>query len=158
MRMAPQVTLQCPLSETGRCRCQVHSRRCIGARTGLAFFAPLVSALPLIKDGKVQALAVSTPARSAVLPDLPTTVEAGTPGSEYLFWVGLLVAAKTPREIVRRLNEEVLKALASSDVKVRLTSLGAEPMPMTPEAFDAFIRSEVEQGRRIAKAANLKPQ
>jgi len=123
-----------------------------------AFFAPLVAALPLIKDGKVHALAVSTPARSAVLPDLPTTVEAGTTGSEYLFWVGMFLPAKTPREIVRRLNEEVGKALTAPDVKARLTNLGAEPMPMTPEAFDTFVRGEVEQGTRIARAAGLKPQ
>jgi tripartite-type tricarboxylate transporter receptor subunit TctC len=123
-----------------------------------AFFAPLVAALPLIKDGKVQALAVSTPARSPALPGLPTTVEAGTAGSDYLFWVGMLVPAKTPREIVNRLNDEVRKALNAPDVKTRLSSLGAEPMPMTPEAFDAFIRTELEQATRLVKAANLKPQ
>ena len=123
-----------------------------------AFFAPLVAALPLIKDGKVLALAVSTPARSATLPDLPTTVEAGVAGSEYVFWVAMLAPAKTPREIVRRLNEEVIKTLTAPDVKSRLASLGAEPMPMTPDAFDAFVRGEVEQATQIAKAANLKPQ
>ena len=123
-----------------------------------AFFAPLVAALPLIKDGKVLALAVSTPARSATLPDLPTTVESGVAGSEYVFWVAMLAPAKTPREIVRRLNEEVIKTLTAPDVKSRLASLGAEPMPMTPDAFDAFVRGEVEQATQIAKAANLKPQ
>lgn len=123
-----------------------------------AFFAPLVAALPLIKDGKVQALAVSTPARSAVLPDLPTTVEVGVPASDYVFWVGMLAPAKTPREILLRLNGDVIRALNAPDVKARLAGLGAEPMPMTPEGFDAFIRTEVEQASRIAKAANLKPQ
>jgi tripartite-type tricarboxylate transporter receptor subunit TctC len=123
-----------------------------------AFFAPLVSALPLVKEGKVQALAVSTPARSAALPDVPTTVEAGVPGSDYVFWVAMLAPAKTPREIVRRLNEEVVKALTAPEVKERLTTLGAEPMPMTSEAFDSFLRAEVEQATQIAKAANLKAQ
>lgn len=123
-----------------------------------AFFAPLVAALTLIKEGKVQALAVSTPTRAAVLPDLPTTVEAGIPGSEYVFWVGMLAPAKTPREILLRLNSEVVKALNAPDVKARLASLGAEPMPMTPVAFDAFVRTEVEQAMRLAKAANLTPQ
>jgi tripartite-type tricarboxylate transporter receptor subunit TctC len=122
------------------------------------FFAPLVSALPLIRDGKVQALAVSTPARSTVLPGVPTTVEAGTAGSDYVFWVGMLVPSKTPREIVRRLHEETIKALSSPEVTTRLASLGAEPMPMAPEAFDTFIRAEVEQSGRIARAASLKPQ
>jgi tripartite-type tricarboxylate transporter receptor subunit TctC len=123
-----------------------------------AFFAPLVAALPLIKDGKVQALAVSTPARSPVLPDVPTTVEAGVPASEYVFWVGMLAPAKTPRVVLTRLNEEVIKALNAPDVKARLNSLGAEPMPMAPDAFDAFIRTEVAQANQLAKAANLKPQ
>ena len=123
-----------------------------------AFFAPLVAALNLIKEGKVQALAVSTPARTAVLPDVPTTVEAGVPGSDYVFWVGMLAPAKTPHEVVLKLNAEVVKTLNMPDVKARLASLGAEPMPMTPEAFDAFIRTEVEQALRLAKAANLTPQ
>lgn len=122
------------------------------------FFAPLVSALPLIKDGKVQALAVSTPARSAVMPDVPTTIEAGVAGSDYVFWVGMLVPAKTPRDVVKRLNEETLKALATADVKERFARLGAEGMPMSPEAFDTFIRREVDDNARVVKAANIKVQ
>ena len=92
------------------------------------------------------------------LPDVPTTVEAGVPGSDYVFWVGMLAPAKTPHEVVLKLNAEVVKTLNMPDVKARLASLGTEPMPMTPEAFDAFIRTEVEQALRLAKAANLTPQ
>jgi tripartite-type tricarboxylate transporter receptor subunit TctC len=122
------------------------------------FFAPLSSALPLIRDGKLQALAVSTGRRSAALPDVPTTVEAGVPDSDYTFWVGMIVPAATPAPVIRKLHEEVLKALANPEVKERLTKLGAEPMPMLPDQFNAYIRTEMESAARIAKAAQLKAQ
>ncbi|MEO8523786.1 MAG: tripartite tricarboxylate transporter substrate binding protein [Caldimonas sp.] len=122
------------------------------------YFSPLSSALPLIKDGKLQALAVSTPSRAPTLPQVPTTVEAGVPASEYTFWVGMIVASQTPPAVVRRLHDEAVKALASPEVKERLTQLGAEPLPMTPEAFNAYIRTEMESAARIAKAAKLQVQ
>jgi tripartite-type tricarboxylate transporter receptor subunit TctC len=122
------------------------------------FFAPLTSALPLIQGGKLQALAVSTPTRAPTLPQVPTTVEAGVPGSEYTFWVGMIVSSKTPPAIVQKLHEEALKALASPEVKERLTQLGAEPLPMSPEAFNAYIKSEMDAAARIAKAAHLQAQ
>ena len=120
------------------------------------FFAPLSSALPLIKDGKLQALAVSTAQRSPSLPQVPTTVEAGVNGSDYVFWVGMLVPSATPGPIVKRLHDEVIKALAQADVKDKLNRLGAEPMPMSPEAFNAFIKTEMDAAAKIAKAAGLK--
>ncbi|HUQ29337.1 MAG TPA: tripartite tricarboxylate transporter substrate binding protein [Usitatibacter sp.] len=122
------------------------------------FFAPLSSALPLIKDGRLQALAVGTPQRSPVLPNVPTTVEAGFPKSEYTFWVALLAPAGTPKAIVDRINAEALKALASPEVKEKLALLGAEPMPMSPAAFDAFIRSETARMAEVVKAAGIKGQ
>ena len=122
------------------------------------FFAPLASALPLVKDGKLQALAVSTPARSPALPQVPTTIEAGVAGSDYTFWVGMIVASNTPAPVVKRLHEEALKALANPEVKERMNRLGADPFPMSVEAFNAFIRTEVDAAARIAKAANLKGQ
>jgi tripartite-type tricarboxylate transporter receptor subunit TctC len=122
------------------------------------FFAPLSSALPLIKDGKLQALAVSTAQRAPSLPNVPTTVEAGVPGSEYNFWVGMIVPAATPAPVIKRLHDEVIKALGNADVKERLSKLGAEPMPMEPQAFNAYIKTEMETAARIAKAANLKAQ
>lgn len=122
------------------------------------FFAPMASALPLVKDGKLQALAVSTPGRSPSLPQVPTTVEAGVAGSDYTFWVGMIVASNTPAPVVKRLHEEALKALANPEVKERMNKLGADPFPMSPEAFNAFIKTEVDAAARIAKAANLKGQ
>ena len=122
------------------------------------FFAPLASALPLVKDGKLQALAVSTPARSPSLPQVPTTVEAGVAGSDYTFWVGMIVASNTPAAVVKRLHEEAIKAMAHSEVRERMAKLGAEPFPLSVEAFNAFIKTEVDAAARIAKAAGLKGQ
>ena len=122
------------------------------------FFAPLSSALPLIKDGRLQALAVGTAQRSPVLPNVPTTVEAGFPHSDYVFWVAMLAPAATPRPIVDRLNAEALKALASPEVKEKLAVLGAEPMPMSPSQFDAFIRSESTRMTAVVKNAGIKAQ
>jgi tripartite-type tricarboxylate transporter receptor subunit TctC len=122
------------------------------------FFAPLASALPLIKDGRLQALAVSTPQRAPALPQVPTTVEAGVAGSDYTFWVGMIVASNTPAPVLKRLNEEAAKAMGNADVKERMSKLGADPMPMSVEAFNAFIKTEVEAAAQIAKAANLKGQ
>lgn len=120
------------------------------------YFAPVVSALPQIKDGRLLALAVGSGKRSSVLPDVPTTVEAGVPGSDYNFWVGMLVPAKTPRDIINRLYEETQKALASPEVKERLAKLGAEPMPMTAAEFDAYIKDELASNEKLIKAAGIK--
>ena len=122
------------------------------------FFAPLSSALPLIKDGKLMALAVSTPQRTPALPQVPTTLEAGIPGSDYTFWVGMIVASGTPAPIVKRLHDEALKALANPEVKERMNKVGADPFPMPQDKFNAFIKTEMESAARIAKAANLKAQ
>jgi tripartite-type tricarboxylate transporter receptor subunit TctC len=119
------------------------------------FFAPLVSVLPLIKDGKVVAIAVGSAKRSSVLPNVPTTLEAGVAKSDYNFWVGMLAPAKTPRDIIVRLNRDVLKALQSTEVKERLANLGAEPLSMSPEQFDSYIRDEYVANARIVKAAGL---
>lgn len=120
------------------------------------FFAPIVSALQLIKEGKLTALAVGTPKRVALLPEIPSTVELGFPGSDFNFWIGLFAPAKTPREIIDRMNMELTKALQSADVRERFAALGAEPFPMKPEAFDTYVRSEIELNGRIVKAAGIK--
>jgi tripartite-type tricarboxylate transporter receptor subunit TctC len=122
------------------------------------FFAPLSPALPLIKDGKLQALAVSSAQRSPALPNVPTTIEAGVPGSDYTLWVGMIVPSATPAPIVKRLHEEALKALASPEVKTRLATLGADAFTMEPAAFNSYIKAEVESAAQIAKTANLKAQ
>lgn len=122
------------------------------------FFAPLASALPLIRDGRLQALSVSTKTRASNLPEVPTSIEAGLPASDYTLWVGMIVPSGTPAAVVKRLNEEAHKALASPELKERMAKLGADPFPMSPDAFNAYIKTEMEVAARIVKAANLKAQ
>jgi tripartite-type tricarboxylate transporter receptor subunit TctC len=120
------------------------------------FFAPLVSALPLIKDKRLTALAVGSAKRSSLLPDVPTTVEAGVPNSEFNFWIGMLAPANTPKDVIARLNQEVQKVLQLPEVRERFASLGAEPQPTSAAQFDAFIKSEVVSLGAIVKAAGIK--
>ncbi|MFO1361123.1 MAG: tripartite tricarboxylate transporter substrate binding protein [Burkholderiales bacterium] len=122
------------------------------------FFCPITAALPQVKGGKVTALAVSTPKRSALLPEVPTTVAAGFPGSDYILWVGMWLPAKTPQPIVQKLHAATVKVLGDPDVKERLAKLGADPMPMGMPEFEAFVRAEANDAIRIAKAAGIKPQ
>jgi tripartite-type tricarboxylate transporter receptor subunit TctC len=112
--------------------------------------------LPLIKDGRLLPLAVSTPKRSAALPDVPTISEAGFKDADYLFWNGILVPAKTPRAIVERLHAETQKALALPEVKEKFAPQGVEPLPLTPAEFDALIAKEIASNIALAKAAGLK--
>ena len=122
------------------------------------FFAPLASALPLIRDGKLRALSVSTRTRASPLPDIPTSVEAGVAGSDYTLWVGMIVPSATPASVVKKLHEEASKALASPELRERMSKLGAEPFVQSTEAFNANIKIEMEAAARIVKAANLKAQ
>ncbi len=116
-------------------------------------FTPVLASLPSIRDNRLRVLAVTSSKRSSVLPDVPTVSEAGLPGFVFDFWIGLLAPAKTPRAIVNKLNLEVSKALAQPGIIERMTKLGAEPMPMTPERFDAYIREEFTTLGAIMKAA-----
>jgi tripartite-type tricarboxylate transporter receptor subunit TctC len=120
------------------------------------FFAPIASALPLVKDGKLVALAVSTAQRSPALPDVPTTEEAGVPDSAYTLWVGLIVPSATPPALVKRLHDEAEKAVNSPEVKARFATLGADPFIMEPAAFNTYIKSEMDAASAIAKSAHLK--
>src|SRR5205823_4000595 len=121
-------------------------------------WVPSLGSMGLLKDGKLLALAVSTPRRIAALPDVPTIAEAGYPGGEFNFWVGMLAPAKTPRELIAKVNAEVNKALQSLDVIERLAKLGAEPMLMNPAQFDAFIRREHDELGKVLRDAGTKPQ
>jgi len=119
------------------------------------YFIPLPAARGLVSGGKLAVLAVSGSARASALPEVPTTVEAGFPNSEYNFWVGMFAPAATPKAIVDKLNAETLKALADPAVKEKLAKLGGDPLPMQPAAFDAFIRKEIEINAMLAKAAKI---
>jgi tripartite-type tricarboxylate transporter receptor subunit TctC len=120
------------------------------------YFCPLSTALPHIREGKVLALVVSTPKRTALLPDVPSALEL-FPDSDYPFWVGLFAPVKTPRDIVARLHGETMKAMQAPHVKERLAALGVETSAQTPEQFDAQLRAEFASTGPLAKAAGLKP-
>jgi len=121
-------------------------------------WVPSLGSMGLLKDGKLVALAVSTPKRIAALPEVPTIGEAGYPGGEFNFWVGMLAPAKTPRDVIAKVNAEVNKALKSGEVIDRLAKLGAEPMSMSPADFDAFIRREHDELGKIMREAGVTPQ
>jgi tripartite-type tricarboxylate transporter receptor subunit TctC len=127
----------------------------IGGQTQV-MFATMPTVLPYVKTDKLKALAVSTPKRTTSLPNVPTTVEAGVPNSEYVFWVGLIAPSGTAPAIIKKLNDEVVKTLNNQEVKDRFAKLGAETLPMSPEAFNTFIKAEMEVASKISKAANLK--
>jgi tripartite-type tricarboxylate transporter receptor subunit TctC len=112
--------------------------------------------LPLIVDNRLVPLAVSTPKRSAALPNVPTISEAGFKDADYTFWNGMLVPAKTPRAIVDRLHAETMKALALPEVQAKFAPQGVEPFPITPVEMDAMIAKEIASNLALAKAAGLK--
>ena len=120
-------------------------------------FEPISAALPMIREGRLLALAVSSPARSAALPDTPTIAEAGVPEAEFNFWIGLLVPAKTPREVVNRLNAELRQIVQLPEVKERLAFLGVEAFPLSPQAFDAFMHAEHTALVRVIKSGGAVP-
>lgn len=122
------------------------------------FFAPVIAGLSMVRDGRVVALAVGSEKRSSVLPDVPTTEEAGYKGSAYNFWVGMLAPAGTPPALVERLNKEVTAALASPEVKDRLGALGADASPTTPAELDKIVARELKENAELVKQAGIKVQ
>jgi len=119
------------------------------------FFSPIVSALPLIKDGKLQALAVGSSKRSSALPEIPTTIEVGVPNSSYIFWVGMFAPSKTPRPIIDKLNAQIINVMKSPAVVAQLDKLGAEPMLMAPNKFDQMVRDEMAAAAIIVKESGM---
>jgi tripartite-type tricarboxylate transporter receptor subunit TctC len=121
------------------------------------YFAPLLTAVPLIQANQIRGLAVSSLTRSASLPDIPTTLEAGYPDSDYVFWIGVFAPAGTPREIIDRLHHEIAKALDAPAVKDTAQKLGADPMVLAPAQFDAFVKAEIATNAALVQAAGIKP-
>jgi tripartite-type tricarboxylate transporter receptor subunit TctC len=121
------------------------------------YFSPVFSIVPHVKDGRLQALAVGSPRRTAIFPDLPTTVEAGYPNSDYTFWIGALVSSKTPRDIVQRLNREFTAALKFADVQERMKNLGVDPLNLSIDEFDTMVRKELADNAELVKRAGIKP-
>ena len=94
--------------------------------------------------------------RASALPDVPTTLQAGYPNSDYNFWVAVFAPAKTPAAIIAKLHQQLQKTLAMPGVREKLAKLGVEPMPMTSAALDALVRTEIPVNAAIVKAANIK--
>jgi tripartite-type tricarboxylate transporter receptor subunit TctC len=122
------------------------------------FPAPALNAINLTKEGKVSSLAVSSPKRLGLMPDVATLAEIGLPKAQYQFWVGAFAPAKTPKPIIDRLNREVVAALHVKETADRIVALGGNPMPMTPAEFDAFVRKEIALNAEIVKASGYEPQ
>ena len=120
------------------------------------FFAPLVSAMPHITSGKLQALAVGTATRSPSLPNVPSMTDVGMKPAAYTFWVGLFTTAKTPKPIVDRMHAEVIKVLASKEIQERFEKLGAVPMPMPQAEFENMLDVETKAATALVKSAGIK--
>jgi tripartite-type tricarboxylate transporter receptor subunit TctC len=122
------------------------------------YFAPITPALPLIRDGKLLALTVASSKRASALPDVPTSIEAGVPDSDFDFWVGAFVPKKTPRDVVGKMHAEIVKAIRTPAVQEKLGKLGVEELIMTPEDFDARVAKEATIAKQLAKDAKIEPQ
>ena len=122
------------------------------------YWAPLNAALPHVNGGKAVALAVSSAQRSPLLPNVPSVAEQGYPGFDYTLWVGLWGPAKIPADIAAKINKDVNAALASPDLRERLTKLGTVPGNLTIPQFTDFVRKEIDETKTILQAAGIKPQ
>lgn len=127
----------------------------IGGQVQMAFETAL-SVVPHIQSGQLRAIAVAANKRLAQLPDVPTMAEAGLPNFEVSSWNGLFAPAKTPPEIIARLHEAAVKALAAPDVREKLTAQGAEPVGSTPEQFRAYIKAEIDKWGPVARASGAR--
>jgi tripartite-type tricarboxylate transporter receptor subunit TctC len=128
----------------------------LGGEVQVAF--PAISgAIPFIKSGKLRGLGITSLQRSSAAPDLPTVSEAGLNGYEATTWYGLMTPTGTPKEIISRLHDEMVKVLKRPDVKERLAAAGADPIGSTPEQFTAYIRSEIDKWGKLVKMSGARP-
>jgi tripartite-type tricarboxylate transporter receptor subunit TctC len=119
-------------------------------------FANIANAMPLVREGKLRALAISSIKRSALAPELPTMAESGFPGFEAVPWFGLLAPAGTPKDVVDKLHDETVKSLAIPEVRKKFDELGLEPVGNTPAEFAALIRKETPEWAKVIKDAGIK--
>jgi tripartite-type tricarboxylate transporter receptor subunit TctC len=121
-------------------------------------FATLVTALPHMKTGKIRGLAVTTRDRAPMAPELPTIAEAALPGFEANNWDGMLLPASTPRAVVAKVNRDTLRVLSLPEVRDFLSAQGALPTPSTPEAFAAYLQSEIDKWRGVIQRAGIRAE
>jgi tripartite-type tricarboxylate transporter receptor subunit TctC len=119
-------------------------------------FGNTLSVLPLVKAGRLRALAMSGAKRSAAAPEIPTVAESGMPGFEASTWFGIFAPSGTSREIVNRLNGELVRIVASADTRSRLLEQGAEPVTNTPDQFRAFVKGEIAKWGKVVQAVGVK--
>lgn len=127
----------------------------ISGQVHLMFVNPL-SSLQHVRAGRLRALAVTTPQRISIAPELPAVAESGLPGFNVSLWSGILVPRATPPDIIAKLNRELVRILASPDMKEKLIAQGSEVTPSTPDEFAKLIVSEMDRLGKIAKAANMR--
>ena len=127
----------------------------IGGQVQFSFGSPII-VLPFIRDGKLKALAVTSPTRMAVLPQVPTISEAGLKGYEMRVWYAVLAPAKTPKDIVAKLGNEISRIMALPEVKERLDGAGMELYVVAPDKFGLVMQEDMDKFGRIIKAANVK--
>jgi tripartite-type tricarboxylate transporter receptor subunit TctC len=120
-------------------------------------FSVVPAALPLIKQGKLRPLGVTSRTRSALVPEVETIDEA-VPGYENIGWYGLVAPLKTPARIIDRLNAEIVRIVKSAEMRAKLNALGADPIGTTPEEFTAFLARETEKLRKAIKASGIRPE
>jgi tripartite-type tricarboxylate transporter receptor subunit TctC len=120
-------------------------------------FSPIPVVLPLVRAGKLRALAVTSLKRSSAVPELPTLAQSGYPGFEATNWYGLVAPARTAPAVIRRLHAETVKALADLDVRIKFERLGIEPIGNSPEEFGAMIKSESPKWAKVIKDSGIKP-
>jgi tripartite-type tricarboxylate transporter receptor subunit TctC len=128
----------------------------LGGRVTM-MFSPIANVLPVMREGKVRALAVASLRRSSAAPELPTIAESGYPGFEATAWYGLLAPAGTPATIVRKLHLETVKALALPDLRAKFSDLGLESIGSSPDEFAAVIKSEIPRWAKVIKESGIKP-
>jgi tripartite-type tricarboxylate transporter receptor subunit TctC len=121
------------------------------------YFIPLAAAASALGNDKLMALAVSSPQRAPILPNVPSIVEAGYPTAVFRFWNGLSAPVKTPREVVQKLHDVTEKALNVPAVQEKLAKLGVEPKPISVEEFGQFFRDDLAAAIQLAKEANIQP-
>ncbi len=127
----------------------------MGGRVHL-MFNTILQSLPLVKAGKLKALAVGSLQRSGAAPEVPTITESGVPGYDFSNWFGILAPGATPRPVLGTLQSEIVKHLSGADLRARLAAEGADVVGSTPEEFGRVIRTDLEKYQRIVKAANVK--
>jgi len=121
------------------------------------YFSSMASALPLIKEGRLRGLAVTSAKRTAAAPEFPTIAEAGVPGYELLTWFAVVAPVATPKPVIARLNAEIVKAVKDADTRKRFLDLATDPASSTPEELGAFTRSEIAKWTKLIKQAGIKP-